>query len=337
MTNTALIRPAWTPATIALMVIGFMVFWPLGLAMLAYIRVWLKVHRAAEFYAALLNNQPMGFYRPAQIVRDAEEHGVAVRPIDVNHSGWDCTLEDGGDTLRLGMRLTKGLRETDAGRITGAVRERGPFNSIQALWRASGASVGALQRLAAADAFGSMGLDRRGALWSVQPLRDTPLPLFEQADAPDEEGGDALPETDARARVLHDYGSTGLSLKAHPVSFIRAELDRRGVTPAAELRSDRLCPQGRRVSVAGVVLVRQRPGTASGVVFITLEDETGIANLVVWPKVYERFRRVVRLSRCLLVRGRVEREGEVVHVHADQIEGIDTMLGGLAGSSRDFH
>ncbi|MEZ6243378.1 MAG: error-prone DNA polymerase [Phycisphaerales bacterium] len=306
-------------------------------ALLVYVSSWLKRYEPAAFAAALINSQPMGFYQPAQIVRDARDHGVTVRPIDVNHSAWDCTLEDGGETLRLGMRLTKGLRETDAEKIEAAVRDRGPFESIQTLWRASGASVHALQRLAAADAFGSMGLDRRTALWSVKPLRDTPLPLFEQSEAPDEEGGGALPPADARARVFHDYGSTGLSLKAHPVSFIRDELDRIGVTPAQGLRGDLLCPQGRRVLVAGVVLVRQRPGTASGVVFVTLEDETGIANLVIWPKVYEQFRRVVRMSRALLVGGRVEREGEVVHVHAERIEAIDAILAGLAATSRDFH
>lgn len=279
----------------------------------------------------------MGFYRPAQIVRDAQEHGVEARPIDVNHSGWDCRLEEGGEVIRLGMRLVKGLAEVDARRIEDAGRARGPSRSIEQLWPASGVTVRGLRKLAEADGFGSMGLDRRGALWAIRPLRDERLPLFEACETPDTDGIGELPLTTPQLRMSHDFQSTGLSLKAHPMSFLRAPLDERGAIAAADLRDLRLCPQGRRVSVGGVVLVRQRPATASGVVFITLEDETGIANLVVWPKVYERFRRVVRLSTVLLVSGRVEREGEVVHVHADRVEDIDETELQVCASARDFH
>ncbi|MCC7390600.1 MAG: PHP domain-containing protein [Phycisphaerales bacterium] len=351
-------------------------------AILVYVSAWLKRHKPAAFAAALINSQPMGFYRPAQIIRDAQDHGVEVRPVDVNRSGWDCSLErdegtkarghegsepeaqvrvleaardeeterrrDGvgevreswgsaGPAIRLGMRLVKGLSQTDADRIAGAVGARGPFTTIEALWRASAVKAGALKKLAQADAFGSMGLDRQAALWQIRPLRDDRLPLFDQTDGTDEAGLDLLPRVKPGRRVLQDYESTGLSLKAHPVSFIRRALAEIGAVPCAELRAEAACPNGRRVKVAGLVLVRQRPGTASGVVFITLEDETGIANLILWPRVFERFRRVARLSRALLASGKVERQGEVVHVHADRLDTLDGEVPLERRASRDFH
>lgn len=306
-------------------------------ALLVYASCWLKHYHPAAFTAALINSQPMGFYQPAQLVRDAKDHGVEVRPIDVNRSGWACSLEEQGRALRLGMRLVKGLSEADARRIEEAGGQHGGFRSIEALWRASGASIKTLRKLAEADAFGSMGLDRRAALWAIKPLRDERLPLFERCDPPDTDGMERLPATTPQRRMAHDYQSTGLSLKAHPISFVRDQLDGSRVVPAANLRDEKCCPQGRRVSVAGVVLVRQRPATASGVVFITLEDETGIANLVVWPRVYERFRRVARLSTALIVQGRIEREGAVVHVHADRIESLDEGIEAVGQRSRDFH
>ncbi|MEQ8770449.1 MAG: error-prone DNA polymerase [Phycisphaerales bacterium] len=304
-------------------------------ALLVYVSCWLKHHEPAAFAAALINSQPMGFYRPAQIIRDAQEHGVRVRPVDVNHSPWDCTLEDGA--IRLGMRMVKGLREDDAIVIRESVCAHGRFSSIESLWRASGARVGALRRLAEADAFASMGLSRRGALWAIRPLRDERLPLFEQAESPDTEGAEALPVASLPDRMREDYLSTGVSLKAHPMSFVRRELDREGVIAAEDLRDAKRCPQGRRVRVGGVVICRQKPATASGVVFFTLEDETGIANLVVWPRVYETFRSVSKLSTALLVAGRVEREGIVVHVHVDRIESLDDRIEAVGSRSRDFH
>ncbi len=306
-------------------------------ALLVYASCWLKYYEPAAFAAALINSQPMGFYRPAQIIRDAREHGVVVRPVDVNHSQWDCTLEDGGEAIRLGLRLVKGLAKADAECVAQAVGQYGPFHAIASLWRTSGVRVMGLRRLAEADAFGSMGLDRRGALWAIKPLRDERLPLFEQQESPDTDGIDELPATSPRQRVLHDYQTTGLSLKAHPMSFIRSTLDGLSVIRAADLRSEQRCPQGRSLAVAGVVLCRQRPGTASGVVFLTLEDETGIANIVVWPRVYERFRRVTRLSSALVIHGRIERQGEVIHLHANRIESLDDQLDNLNTRSRDFH
>lgn len=313
-------------------------------ALLVYVSAWLKRYRPATFAAALINSLPMGFYAPAQIIRDAREHGVEVRGVDVNHSRWDCTLEDageagGGPAIRLGMRLVKGLVEKEARQIAAAVETRGRFDTIESLWRSSGVPVRALRALARADAFQSMGLDRQAARWRLAPLRDHPMPLFESVDA--ERAGEnepaPLPAVALSSEVLTDYGSVGLSLKAHPISFIRGQLDRRGVLPCAELRDAVRRPQGHRVSVAGIVLVRQRPSTASGVVFFTLEDETGIANLVVWASTFERYRRVARLSHVLLARGRIERQGEVVHLHAQHLESLDDRLPTLSAASRDFH
>ena len=244
-----------------------------------------------------------------------------------------------GPAVRLGMRLVRGLSEQQAERIAAAVRTHGPFTSIAALHRISGASAGALRCLARADAFASMGMDRQAALWQVRALRDERLPLFDGAEGDDE--GDAgaadLPAFAPGRHVLQDYAHLGLSLRAHPVSFMRTTLNERGAACSEVLRDQRACPQGTRITVAGVVLVRQRPGTASGVVFATLEDETGTANLVIWPRVFERFRKIVRLSAVMLATGRVERQGEVVHVHADQIECLDHLVPELVSRSRDFH
>ena len=242
---------------------------------------------------------------------------------------------------RLGTRLVKGMPERDARAIAEAVRARGPFESVSSLWRASSCSVRALRALAQADGFRSMGLDRQRALWQVRPLRDDEMPLFAEAGVLDRDADDAhdalLPGIAPDVRVLHDYASVGLSLKAHPMSFLRNELSRHRVVPAADLRSATRFPQGTRVRVAGLVLCRQRPSTASGVTFITLEDETGIANLVVWRDTFERFRRVARLSTILLVNGSIERQGEVIHVHARKLESLDENAPALASVSRDFH
>ncbi len=314
-------------------------------ALLVYVSCWLKHHEPAAFAAALINSQPMGFYQPAQIVRDAKEHGVIAREVDVNFSQWDCTLEEenrptGIDraplAIRLGMRLTDGLPEEDARKVAAAVHVHGPFRTIESLWRASGCSCRALKRLANADAFRSMGIDRREALWYVRPLRDAPLPLFE--GAPEVKEPEApLPRISPMRQVMQDYQSVGLSLKSHPMSFVRGDLDRRGVIAAADLRDQKGFPSGREVTVAGIVLNRQRPGTASGVVFATLEDETGIANLVIWSTTFEQYRRVVRLSTVLLARGKVERKDDVVHIHAKHLESLDDQMNELTFASRDFH
>jgi len=301
-------------------------------ALLAYASAWMKRHYPAEFVAAIINSQPMGFYAPAQLVRDVKEHGVEVRSVDVNVSHWDCTIEDGA--LRLGMRLVKGMKEDDAQQLRTAVVQRGRFDTMTDLWRASKAPAAALRRLASADAFGSMGLTRQQALWHARLLRDDDLPLFDTVNESIEPAA-KLPGIRQQRQVVLDYNATGLSLKAHPVSFARSRLDALGVMPCAELANAQRVPDGARIKVAGIVLVRQRPGTASGVTFITLEDETGISNLIVWKRTYERFRREAS-ARLVIAHGQVQREGEVVHVVVRRLRGFDEALDGLSANSRDF-
>ncbi|MEA1940777.1 MAG: error-prone DNA polymerase [Pseudomonadota bacterium] len=289
-------------------------------ALLVYVSAWLKCHHPEVFAAALLNSQPMGFYAPAQIVRDAREHGVEVRGPDINHSGWDCTLEpaETGDlALRLGLRTIDGMRREDAETL---VERRGEgYAEPAALRRRAGLGRGALERLAAADAFRSTGLDRRQALWAVRGgAKDRGLPLFDSADTDGfgREDRVALPVMPLSEHVLQDYQTTGLSLKAHPMRFLRERYAGLGLvtTRAANER-----PNGGWVTTGGVVLVRQRPGTASGVVFVTIEDESGVANLVVWPRVFDRYRPVVMGARILAVRGRVQSADGVVHIVAEEL------------------
>ncbi|MEO0979726.1 MAG: error-prone DNA polymerase [Pseudomonadota bacterium] len=300
-------------------------------AMLAYVSAYLKCHYPAEFACALLNSQPMGFYAPAQIVRDAREHQVEVRPICVNTSLWDNTLErrsDGALALRLGFRQIKGMREEDADWIV-AARGNG-YPDTETLWLRTGVPPATLERLAEADAFAGMGLSRRDALWQVKTIRSPkPLPLFN-----DPIDGEAIFEPDIVLPAMHlgqevveDYLATRLTLRAHPMELLRPHIAQ--LTPHDRLA--RLTPyEARRVSVAGLVVTRQRPGTASGVIFITLEDETGVSNVVVWPKMYEQYRAAVIGGRLLKVTGRLEREGIVVHLIADHIEDCShklTLLG----------
>ena len=281
----------------------------------------------------------MGFYQPAQIIRDAKEHGVEVRPVDVNHSRWDCTLEPGvpSPAIRMGMRMVRGLSERDAERIVGAVKLRGEFRGVLALWRASGVRAAGLRKLAEADAFASLGLSRQRALWEVQSLRDDPMPLFEQTSDDPAHDACVLPVRSALGEVSEDYRSTGLSLKSHPMSFIRDALSAKGVIENAAISDARRTPANQRVTVAGLVLVRQRPGTASGIVFITIEDETGIANLIVRPKVYERYRAAARHARAITATGIVERQGEVVHVMVRKIGVVRIADANISVASRDFH
>ena len=318
-------------------------------ALLVYVSAWLKCYYPAAFAAALLNSQPMGFYAPAQIVRDAIDHGVEARPVDANESRWDCGLEEIADhksqitnrksqiALRLGMRQVKGLRQVEAEAMAEAVERCGRFASIESLWRASGVRIAALRKLANADGFGSMGLDRQAALWQIRALRDDEAPLFGQRHEGAEDGAPALPEVPEARKVIQDYASVGLSLKAHPVSFIRHVLEKMHATPAEELADERQWPHGKRIAVAGTVLVRQRPGTASGIIFMTIEDETGIANLIVRPSIYERCRRAVRSGVIVLAHGIVERQGQVVHVQVQRICDISDRLQDLLATSRDFH
>jgi error-prone DNA polymerase len=306
-------------------------------AHLVYVSAWLKCHHPAAFAAALLNSQPMGFYAPAQIVRDAREHGVDVRAADVSASEWDCTLEEGA-TLRLGLRLIGGFREEWAQALA-AARGRGAID-FAALARALPRP--ALLLLAEADAMRSLGLDRRAALWQVRGLAEAPpLPLFAALEPMPSAA--RLPRMRLAEHVVADYQSTGMSLKAHPLRFLRSALAREGMMSCAEAT---LCADGARVRLAGIVLVRQRPGSAAGVVFATIEDETGIANIVIWPAQIERYRRAVVAAALLVVEGRVQRSPEgVVHVVAERLEDRSAALRRLDHAparrplprSRDFH
>jgi len=310
-------------------------------ALLVYASSWLKCYHPAVFAAALINSQPMGFYAPAQIIRDARDHGVTVRAVDVNHSAWDCTLEDGGRVLRMGMRMIKGLRHRDARMLIDAVDDGGPFHSVVDLWRASGVNASVLRPLAQADAFRSMGLDRQQALWRVQALRGKPLPLFDCTDpataAAAESASDApLPQLTLFDHVGHDYATVGLSLKAHPMSFLRESLQSDGVLTSAQMKDESFAPHTRFVAVAGVVLFRQRPSTAKGVMFMTLEDETGRADLIVKPRIYERFREAVIFGKVILAKGRVESRDGVVHMMVHTAQDISRRFERLPEMSRDF-
>ena len=293
-------------------------------AHLVYVSSWLKWKYPAGFACALLNSQPMGFYAPAQIVRDAKDHGVEVRAVDVNCSGWDCTLEAGA--LRLGLRMVEGLRLDAATRVVGA-RGDTPYASVEELRRRSGANVASVEKLAEADAFRSIGLDRRGALWDSRALKGVPdLPLFAFAEARDE-GWETevvrLPAMPLGEQVVADYQTVRLSLKAHPMQLLRDHYRAKGFTTADQLRS---LKYGRRVLLAGLVLIRQRPGSAKGVCFITLEDETGVANLVIWPDAFAAQRKIVMGARLMVVHGMVQHDEAVVHVVARRLEDDTAML-----------
>ena len=331
-------------------------------AHLAYVSSWLKCHHPAVFACALLNSQPMGFYAPAQIVRDARDHGVEVRPADVNRSEWDCTLEGaaagsratpadghgavhahlrpgrGPPALRLGLRRIRGLKEEDAERLVAARgdRYRSPFD----LWRRTGISPAVLTRLAGADAFTSMGLDRRQAAWAVRAMSESgPLPLFESGESDRRDGHrtddgrsvqddgrirpePALPAMSVGEHVVADYRTTGLSLRRHPVALLRRRLKDRRVLAAKEL--ERL-NDGDRAIVAGIVLTRQRPGKGI-VMFVTLEDETGTANLVVFPSVYRNQRRDTLTARMMMCRGKVQKVDGVIHVVAERVTSLNGWL-----------
>jgi len=298
-------------------------------AHLVYVSAWLKCHHPAAFACALLNSQPMGFYAPAQIVRDAREHAVAVRGIDVAYSGWDCTVEEGEGSavaLRLGLRLIEGFREAWADRVAAAR----PLADFAALARV-GLPRAALVMLAEADGLRSLGLDRRAAAWRVRGLEQDAAPLLAALDPPP--GAAVLPKMADGEHVAADYQTTGLSLRAHPMRFLRRTLAAEGVASCASATTER---DGRRVRLAGVVLMRQRPGTAAGVVFATIEDETGIANIVIWATVMERFRRAVLGSSVLEVTGRIQRSEEgVVHVVAEALADRSALLANLEAGGEE--
>lgn len=314
-------------------------------ALIAYASSWIKCWHPDVFCAAILNAQPMGFYAPASIIRDAREHGVQVLPVCINASHWDCTLEpmrdaEGEFAVRLGMRTVRGLSNNDVAKII-AARGDGKFTSIEDVWRQTRVPSASLLKLAKADAFRpSLKLGRRDVLWAIKGLRNDPLPLFsamrgeEQETVPElvEPAVVLMPMTAGR-EVVEDYTHTGLTLRQHPIAFLRPELAQQGMTDCGRANTLR---NGRSVKLAGLVLVRQKPGSAKGVMFITLEDETGIANLVVWPKVFEVHRRVVLAARMLGVEGYVQREGEVVHVVVRKLIDMSATLASLSEQDAPF-
>jgi error-prone DNA polymerase len=326
-------------------------------ALLVYASAWMKCHYPEVFCAAILNSQPMGFYQPAQLVRDARAHDVEVREVDVNHSAWDCTLErrlgEERHAVRLGFRQIQGLSKVELEKLI-AARGNG-YASIERLAAVAGVSRFTIERLAAADAFRSLGLDRRAALWAARRL-DTigirrggklekasgevghTLPLFlpHISDEFLPEPEVALPAMPLCEHVAEDYVTTGLSLKEHPVRFFRDELAQLGAIRNIDHRSEDL-RQDSQVIVAGLVLMRQMPGTAKGVVFMTLEDETGIANIIVWPKVFAKNRRIVMTSRFIAVRGRLQRAGLVVHVIAEKFFDLTGHLRRLRDGDASIH
>jgi error-prone DNA polymerase len=353
-------------------------------ALLVYVSAWIKRYHPAAFCAGLLNSQPMGFYAPAQLVRDAKEHGVTVLPADVNHSDWDCTLEERhegtearrhgvgtreegksgpdtypldasvpsrplrasvpqclraswgttGPTLRLGLRLIKGLRADHAHQLPAARNRVGRFTSIPHFHRATTLPAHAVRRLAEADAFNSLGLTRRQAVWQTLELKDDDAPLFDSIHPSSFSPHPSLPPMPLGQEVMTDYATTTLSLKKHPVSLVRDHLRSLKIVTARDVNN---LPPGRWVKVAGLVLIRQRPGTASGIVFETLEDETGVVNLIVRPDVFDRYHSAARHAGFLQADGYVERQGQVVHIMAKRLFDLSHLLHGHQFASRDFH
>jgi error-prone DNA polymerase len=301
-------------------------------ALLVYSSAWLKCHEPAAFTCALLNSQPMGFYAPAQLVRDAREHAVEVRPICVCNSDWDCTLErraDDAPALRLGLRMVKGLSEEAAERVV-AARRASPFASVQDLAMRAGLSRRELEALADAGAMRMLSGNRHLTFWDVAGSEQE-LPLAPMPGSP--EGTPLLlPPTEGQ-NIVADYRSAGLTLGRHPLALLRERLESSSIVTSKELRA---LPHGRGVRVAGIVTARQRPQSAGGVMFITLEDETGCVNLIVWERVWSNARRIANGSRLLEVHGELQKEGEVTHVVARQLVDRTPMLGSLAVQSRDF-
>lgn len=323
-------------------------------ALLVYASCWFKTFYPDVFCAAILNSQPMGFYQPAQLVRDAHDHGVEIREVDVNFSGWDCALEKSpfdldrildrhaqmrgvirtSHAVRLGFRQVKGLSKE---RMETFVLRRGDgYASVRDVWLRSGLNVDEIEKLAQADAFRSLELNRRDALWAVRALDGKSaaekLPLFDQPAIRlrDLEPETRLPAMPLGEHVVHDYRSLGLSLKAHPVAFLRQRLDRSGVTPNARLGQVR---DGRRVSVAGLVLVRQRPGNGKAI-FLTLEDENAVANIIFWERTFNRFRPIVMGARLIRVTGKLQSESDVIHIVAEKVEDLTPWLSVLLEEAR---
>ncbi len=331
-------------------------------ALLVYVSAWLKRHFPAHFAAALLNSQPMGFYAPAQIVRDAQSHGVTILPPDINHSLWDCTLEPAAHApthphapstypktypapphyaqshyaVRLGFRLIKGLQIAHANQLITARNYHGPFTSIPQFHHLTALPHHVLQRLAEADAFASLNLPRRQTLWQVLALSNNQIPLFHAQQIKNQTSNteNHLPPMPLGQEVLSDYRSTSLSLKQHPISLVRNHLSTLQIIPASHIQHLR---NGQITKTAGLVLVRQRPATASGIVFITLEDETGIVNLIIRPNIYHHYHAAAQHAALLQADGYIERQGNVIHLVALRLTDLSHLLTDCQFSSRDFH
>lgn len=293
-------------------------------ALLVYVSSWIKYYYPDVFAAALLNSQPMGFYQPAQLIIDARKHGVTVLPVDINYSEWDNTLEGEFGAvphqLRLGFRQVKGLKAENIEKLIQCRHK--PYTRVAEV--ADAVSIFTLERLADADAFRSIGLDRRQALWEVAAVQDRHVALFKGQDTGSvHEKQIRLPFMAESEHVVQDYATTGLSIKAHPVSFLRKKLDLLHVLPTDKLSRVK---DGMPVKVCGLITVRQRPGTAKGVLFVTIEDEAGFANLVLWAKVFEKYRREILQAKLFMVTGKVQVEGEVIHVVVEQCFNLNSWL-----------
>jgi error-prone DNA polymerase len=307
-------------------------------ALLAYVSAWLKCHHPAAFYVGLLNSQPMGFYSPSQLVQDAQRHHILILPIDVNHSDWDHQLLSSQDTrqppIRLGLRLVKGLSQAAGKRISDVRRQRA-FTNVADLRRRASLDRKNMEALAAADALSSISGHRHQTHWQTMALEDHPPLLPAEASLQHETRSEVrLPTPSLGEEVLADYQSTGLSLKAHPLALLRAQYPFSQCTTQKELIG---LGNHRFVRIAGLITCRQRPGTASGVVFLTLEDETGNMNVIVWPAVQERYRQALMTSQLVVIKGTVEARDNVVHVIASALENHSERLSTLTVSSRDFH
>jgi error-prone DNA polymerase len=302
-------------------------------ALLAYVSAWLKCHHPAAFVCALLNSQPMGFYAPSQLIQDARRHGVEVRAIDVIHSHWDCTLEppdQTGPALRLGLRLVKGLSQAGAERIV-AARAARSYAGVQDLSARAALDRHDLESLAAADALRGLTGHRHRAFWESAGV-EKPTPLYPEPVI--HEAAPMLRAPRESEDIVADYAATGLSLRRHPLALLRPRLEQRGIRTAQELWALR---SGATARVAGLVLCRQRPQTASGVTFMTIEDETGHINLIIWPSTAEAQRKALLKSRILLVSGIVQQEEDVLHVIAGKLTDLRDWMSGLEVKSRDFH
>ena len=302
-------------------------------ALLVYISAWLKCHEPAAFTCALFNSQPMGFYGPAQLVQDARRHNVEIYPADVSHSDWDCTVENSAaamPALRLGLRMIKGLSQLAAKRIITA-RGGKEFRDMQDLIHRASLSQRDAELLASSNALASFSTDRRQAYWRVLGV-DTTLPLFNET--PTNEALPMLTPPSEGENLVADYASLGLTLGRHPLALLRPRLAKLRILNAQQLRNK---VPGTVIRIAGLVISRQRPGSASGVTFVTLEDETGLSNIIVWQQLAEQQRRILLQARLLGVDGKLEREGDVLHVIAHRLEDLSPLLGKLHVASRDFH